>query len=34
MNYVKIDVCKKIACYSRRSTRMSLDVCIMVGPDT
>jgi hypothetical protein len=34
MNYEKIDVCKKITCYSRRSIRMTLNVCNMVGPDT
>jgi hypothetical protein len=34
MNYEKIDVCEKIACCSKRSTRMTLNVCIAVGPDT
>jgi hypothetical protein len=34
MNYEKIDVCEKIACCSERSTRMTLNVCIAVGPDT
>jgi hypothetical protein len=34
MNYEKIDVCEKIACYSRRSTRTTLNACIMVCPNT
>jgi hypothetical protein len=34
MNYEKIDVCKKIACCSGRSTRMTQNVCITVGLDT
>jgi hypothetical protein len=34
MDYKKIDACKKITCCSRRSTRMILNVCIVVGPDT
>jgi hypothetical protein len=34
MNYEKIDACKKIACYFRRSTRTALNVNIAVGPDT
>jgi hypothetical protein len=34
MNHEKIDACEKIACYFERSTRMALNLCIMVGPDT
>jgi hypothetical protein len=34
MNYEKIDVCEKIACCSGRSTRTTLNVCIVLGPDT
>jgi hypothetical protein len=34
MNYEKIDVCEKIACCFGRSTRMTLNVCIAVGPDS
>jgi hypothetical protein len=34
MNYEKIDACKKIACCFGRSTRMTPNVCIAVGPDT
>jgi hypothetical protein len=34
MNYEKIDACKKIACCFGRSTRMTPNVCIVVGPDT
>jgi hypothetical protein len=34
MNYEKIDVCEKIAFCSRRITMMTLNVCIVVGPDT
>jgi NADPH-dependent 7-cyano-7-deazaguanine reductase QueF len=34
MNYEKIDACEKIACCFGRSTRMTLNVCITVGPDT
>jgi hypothetical protein len=33
MNYRKIDACEKITCWFRRSTRMTLNVCIMVGLD-
>jgi hypothetical protein len=33
MDYEKIDACEKIACCFGRSTRMTPDVCIMVGPD-
>jgi hypothetical protein len=34
MDYEKIDACEKIACYFGRSTRMTPNVCIAVGPDT
>jgi hypothetical protein len=34
MNYEKIDVCERITCCSRRSTRKISNVCIAVGPDT
>jgi hypothetical protein len=34
MNYEKIDACEKIACCFGRNTRMTLNVCITVGPDT
>jgi hypothetical protein len=34
MDYEKIDACKKIACCFVRSTRMTPNVCIAVGPDT
>jgi hypothetical protein len=34
MNYEKIDACDKIACCFGRSTRMTSNVCIAVGPDT
>jgi hypothetical protein len=34
MDYEKIDACEKIACCSGRTTRMILNVCIVVGPDT
>jgi hypothetical protein len=34
MNYKKIDVCKKIACCFRITTRTTPNVCIAVGPDT
>jgi hypothetical protein len=34
MNYEKIDACKKNACYFGRSTRMTPNVCIVVGLDT
>jgi hypothetical protein len=34
MNYEKIDACKKVACCFGRSTRMTPNVCIAVGPDT
>jgi hypothetical protein len=34
MDHEKIDAYKKIACYSRRSTRTILNVCIVVGLDT
>jgi hypothetical protein len=34
MNYEKIVTCKKIACYFGRSTRMTPNVSIAVGPDT
>jgi hypothetical protein len=34
MDNEKIDVCEKIACYSRSSTSTILNVCIAVGPDT
>jgi hypothetical protein len=33
MDYEKIDAYGKMACCSRRSTRMILNVCIMVGLD-
>jgi hypothetical protein len=33
MNYEKIDACEKIACHSRRSTRTTSNVCIVVGID-
>jgi hypothetical protein len=32
MKYEKIDACKKVAFCSRKSTRMILNVCIVVGP--
>jgi hypothetical protein len=32
MNYEKINACEKIACYFRRSTRTTPNVCIAVGP--
>jgi hypothetical protein len=34
MNYEKIDVYKKITSCFGRSIRMTLNVCIVVGPDT
>jgi hypothetical protein len=34
MNYKKIDACKTIACYFGRSTRTTLNICIVVGLDT
>jgi hypothetical protein len=34
MNYEKIDACEKIACCFGRSTRTTLNVYIVVGPDT
>jgi hypothetical protein len=34
MNYEKTDACEKIACCFGRSTRMTPNVCIVVGPDT
>jgi hypothetical protein len=34
MNYEKIDACEKIICCFGRSTRMTLNVYIVVGPDT
>jgi hypothetical protein len=34
MNYEKIDPYEKIACYFGRSTRMTSNVCIAVGPYT
>jgi hypothetical protein len=34
MNYQKIDADKKIACCFGRSTRMTPNVCIVVGSDT
>jgi hypothetical protein len=34
MGYEKIDACEKIACCFGRSTRMTPNVCIVVGPDT
>jgi hypothetical protein len=34
MNYKKIDAYKKIAFYFGRSTRMTPNVCLAVGPDT
>jgi hypothetical protein len=34
IDYEKIDAYEKIACCSGRGTRMILNVCIMVGPDT
>jgi hypothetical protein len=33
INYEKIDACEKIACYFEKSTRMTSNICIMVGPD-
>jgi hypothetical protein len=33
INYEKIDVCEKITCCFRRSTRMTHNICIMVGLD-
>jgi hypothetical protein len=33
MNYEKIDAYEKIACYFGRSTRMTPNVYITVGPD-
>jgi hypothetical protein len=33
MNYEKIDACEKIACCFGRSTRMTPNVCIAVGPN-
>jgi hypothetical protein len=34
MNYEKIDVCEKIACYFRRRIRTTSNVCIVIGLDT
>jgi hypothetical protein len=34
MNYEKIDACEKITYYFERSTRMTLNVSIAVGPDS
>jgi hypothetical protein len=34
MNYEKIDACEKITCCFGRSTRMTPNVCIVVGPYT
>jgi hypothetical protein len=34
MNYKKIDACEKITCCFGRSTRTTLNVSIMVGPNT
>jgi hypothetical protein len=34
IDYEKIDAREKIACYSGRSTRMILNLCIAVGSDT
>jgi hypothetical protein len=34
MNYEKVDAYEKIACYFRRSTRTTPNVCIVIGPDT
>jgi hypothetical protein len=34
MNYKKIDTYEKITCCFGRSTRMTLNICIVVGPDT
>jgi hypothetical protein len=34
MNYEKIDACEKIICCFGRSTRTTLNVYIVVGPDT
>jgi hypothetical protein len=34
MSYEKIDACEKITYYFGRSTRTTLNICIMVGPDT
>jgi hypothetical protein len=34
VDYEKIDACEKIACCFGRSTRMTPNVCIVVGPDT
>jgi hypothetical protein len=34
MNYKKIDVCEKIAYCSKRRTRTTPNLCILVGPDT
>jgi hypothetical protein len=33
MNYEKIDMCKKIVCCSRRSTRTTPNICITIGPN-
>jgi hypothetical protein len=33
MNYRRLMCAKRIACYSRRSTRTTPNVCIAVGPD-
>jgi hypothetical protein len=34
MNYEKIDVCQKIVCCSKKSIRMTPNVCIVAGPNT
>jgi hypothetical protein len=34
MDYETIAACKKIACCFGRSTRMTLNICIALGPDT
>jgi hypothetical protein len=34
MNYKKIDACEKITCCFGRSTRTTLNLCIVVGLDT
>jgi hypothetical protein len=33
LNYEKIDACEKIVCCFGRSTRMTPNICIVVGPD-
>jgi hypothetical protein len=34
MNNEKIDACEEITCFSRRSIRMTLNVCIVISPGT